>query len=91
MDGKLVFAPHESITRAEAAVILSNIIGYANQTAVSAFADAQSVPSWSMQALSSLRSLGILGCPDGNAGASVVMTRGESAEWLCKTMQLIQG
>lgn len=91
VDGKLVFAPHESITRAEAAVILSNIIGYANQTAVSAFADAQSVPTWSMQALSSLRSLGILGCPDGNAGASVVMTRGESAEWLCKTMQLIQG
>ena len=91
VDGRTVFAPNESITRAEAAVILSNIIGYANQTAVSAFADVDSVPAWSMQALSSLRSLGVLGCPDGKAGASVVMTRGESAEWLCKTMQLIGG
>lgn len=89
VDGQKCFCPNETITRAEAAVILSNIIGYAKQTAVTAFADADKVPTWSMQALTSLRSLGVLVTTDGNADARATMTRGETAEWLCRTMQLM--
>ncbi len=91
VDGKTCFVPHEIITRAEAAVMLSNIIGYAKQTAVTAFADATEVPAWSMQALTSLRSLGVLVTTDGNAEAREVMTRGETASWLCRTIQLMNG
>lgn len=89
--GKLCFVPHETITRAEAAVILSNIIGYARQTAVTAFADADDVPAWSMPAMTSLRSLGVLVTTDGHAEARATMTRGETAAWLCRTMQLMEG
>ncbi|MBE6558599.1 MAG: hypothetical protein E7661_06280 [Ruminococcaceae bacterium] len=89
VDGKLCFVPNESISRAEAAVILSNIIGYAKQTTVTAFADAESMPAWSAKALNSLKSFGILAPGDGNADATGVMTRGDTAVWLDRTMRVI--
>ncbi len=89
--GKLCFCPDDTISRAEAAVILSNIIGYAIEDTVTAFADEASMPAWSNQALTSLRALGILIAPDGNANASLTMTRAGTAEWLSKTVQLMGG
>lgn len=91
VDGQLCFKPHESITRAEAAVILSNIIGYAVEDTVTTFADADTVPTWSGEALTSLRALGILTTPDGNAHAGQSMTRATTASWLSKTIQLMGG
>lgn len=91
VDGKLCFCPDEVITRAEAAVILSNIIGYAVQDTVTAFADADALPAWSNQALTSLRALGILLAPDGKANARDPMTRAETAAWLARTVQLMGG
>lgn len=89
VDGKLCFCPHESISRAEAAVILSNIIGYATQTTVTAFADADAMPAWSMKAMNSLKSLGILTPMDGNADARSLMTRADTAVWLDRTVRLM--
>lgn len=91
VDGRLCFKPHESITRAEAAVILSNIIGYAVEDTVTAFADEDTLPAWSGEALTSLRALGILVTPDGNAHAGKTMTRATTAAWLNKTIQLMGG
>ena len=91
VDGKLYFRPDEQIARAEAAVVLSNIIGYAVEDTVTAFADEQSMPVWSEQAFTSLRALGVLQCPDGNAHAEKIMTRGDTAEWLYRTVRLIAG
>ncbi len=89
--GKLCFGPNEPITRAEAAVILSNIIGYATEDTVTAFADADATPAWSMQALTSLRALGVLEPLDGNANASDTMTRADTAAWLSRTVRLMSG
>lgn len=91
VDGKLCFKPHDPISRAEAAVILSNVIGYAVEDTVTAFADADALPAWSGEALTSLRALGILQCPDGNAHAGETMTRGDTAAWLKRTVQLMGG
>ena len=91
LDGALYLRPDEAITRAEAAVILSNIIGYAVEDTVTAFADESSLPAWSGEALTSLRALGILQCPDGNARAGDTMTRGDTAEWLERTIRLMGG
>lgn len=88
--GQIVIAPQETITRAEAAVILSNIIGYANQTTVSAFADSDDMPAWAVPALTSLRALGLLTSPDDTARAKDTMTRGESAIWFSRTLQLMK-
>lgn len=89
VDGKLCFLPEDSITRAEAAVILSNIIGYAVEDTVTAFADAKAMPTWSEEALTSLRALGILTAPDGNAHPTAAMTRAAAAGWLHRSMRLM--
>lgn len=91
VDGKPCFKPDDPITRAEAAVILSNIIGYAVEDTVTAFADEDSMPAWSGEALTSLRALGVLSCPDGNAHAGATMTRGDTASWLSQTIRLMGG
>lgn len=91
VDGKPCFKPDETITRAEAAVVLSNIIGYAVEDTVTAFADEDTLPVWSGEALTSLRALGILQCPDGSAHAGETMTRGDTAEWLERTIRLMGG
>jgi hypothetical protein len=89
VNGLPCFRPDEPITRAEAAVILSNVIGYAVEDTVTAFADAETLPAWSGEAFTSLRALGILQCPDGNAHAGATMTRADTAGWICRAMQLM--
>ena len=84
------FNPNAPISRAEAAVILSNVIGYANQTTVNVFADTDSMPAWSVDAFESLKSLGVLQSHDGNAAPGAAMTRADTAVWLTKTMQLMK-
>ena len=88
-NGKLCFCPDEIISRAEAAVILSNVIGYAKDTTVTAFADEDSLPEWSVPAMTSLRSLGLLAPTDNAARPSDPITRGEAAVWLSRTLQLM--
>ena len=73
------------------AVILSNIIGYAVEDTVTAFADQDSMPAWSAEALTSLRALGILTAPDGNANARDTMDRATTAAWLARSIQLMGG
>ena len=89
VDGQLCFRPHEAISRAEAAVTLSNIIGYAIEDTVTAFADADTMPVWAEEAMTSLRALGVLTAPDGNARHGDPMTRAATAGWLCRTVQLM--
>ena len=91
VDGKAKFVPHESISRAEAAVILSNIIGYANKTTATAFADTENIPAWADKAMTSLYVLGILDARDGEANPSAKINRGTTAVWLSATMQLMKG
>lgn len=91
IEGKTYFQPDDTITRAEASVILSNVIGYAVEDTVTAFADESALPAWSDEALTSLRALGILQCPDGNAHAGEIMTRRDTAAWLNRTIRLMGG
>ena len=89
VEGNLCFAPDESIKFSEAAVIISNIIGYADAKVAPVFADADNIPAWSERAISSLHTLGILETPDKIAGAYNTVTRGDMAKLLNKTMQVI--
>ena len=89
VDGNLCFRPDESIKLSEAAVIISNIIGYADAKITPVFADADEIPAWSERAISSLHTLGILETPEKIAGAYNTVTRGDMAKLLNKTMQVI--
>lgn len=88
-NGDILFKPNETVNLSEAAVIVSNMIGYAKPDVTPAFADADAIPSWSSAAIESLYTLGILEVPDKTVGANEVVTRGEMAKLLNKTMQLI--
>ncbi len=87
VNGKLCFAPNETIKLSEAAVIISNMIGYAEAKYTPVFADA--VPSWSEKAIESLYTLGVLEMPDMVSGAGESVTRGEMAKLLNKAMFVI--
>lgn len=85
-DGEIYFCPDESIKLSEAAVILSNIIGYSDPEIKPVFSDASSIPTWSQRAVVSLYSLGVLECGDGNAEANKVVDRGTMAKILSRAM-----
>ncbi len=86
-DGALCFAPNEPIKLAEAAVILSNMIGYAEPKV--AYDLEKAVPAWSEKAIVSLCTLGILEARDMSNGAGEIMSRGEMAKLLNKAMYVI--
>ena len=89
MDGKLYFRPDESIKMSEAAVIISNMIGYAQAKVTTVFADADAIPSWSSKAVESLYTLGIIESADMVSGAGENVTRGDVAKLLARTMLVI--
>ncbi len=88
-NGQIVFRPDEKVKLSEAAVIVSNMIGYAKPDVTPAFADSDAIPSWSSAAIESLYTLGILEFPDRTVGANETVTRGDMAKLLNKTIQLI--
>lgn len=89
VDGKLYFKPDESIKMSEAAVIISNMIGYAQAKVTTVFADADAIPSWSSKAVESLYTLGIIESADMVSGAGENVTRGDMAKLLARTMLVI--
>lgn len=88
-DGNIYFRPDDKIKLSEAAVILSNMIGYAKPDVIPVFADRDSIPQWSSDAIESLYTLGILELPDKTVGANNVLTKGNMAKILNKAMQAI--
>ena len=89
VEGKTYFMPDEVINVSEAAVIVSNMIGYAQPKVTPVFADADKIPAWSGKAIESLHTLGILELPEMISGANEKMTRGAMAKMLNKTIFVI--
>ena len=83
-NGEIYFKPNEIIKFDEAAVILSNIIGYADSKVTTVFADNDKIADWSSRAIYSLHTLGILETADNISGADKNITRGEMAKLLCR-------
>ncbi len=87
IDGKLCFAPDRAITRAEAAVMLANILDAATPTFKPEFDDSDDIPVWAEASVSAMSYMGVLGTLDGNSISPMSnVTRGDAAEILCKFM-----
>ena len=87
-DGKLCFLPGESITRAEAAVIVGRMIEAATPVITPTFTDGESVPAWAQSAVYSLTSMGILDTVDGAVRATDIMSRADTARMLAAMMEI---
>lgn len=79
----LFFKPSDTITRAEAAVILNTIIGAKEPDTVPVFADSQSVPTWAKSSLYALSSIGVFsGTGAGNLSPNSSLSRAQTAQIL---------
>ena len=88
VDGKLCFLPNESITRAEAAVIVGRMIDAATPVVTPSFADKEEIPAFAESSVYSLCSLGILDTYGGEVRAMEVMSRSDTAKMLSAMMEL---
>ncbi|MBO5415773.1 MAG: S-layer homology domain-containing protein [Clostridia bacterium] len=87
-DGKLCFLPNDAITRAEAAVIVCNMIDAATPTVTPTFNDHSDIPAFAEAAVCSLNYMGILNSDGGNISARSELTRGDAAHILSLVMKL---
>lgn len=87
-DGEIYFCPDETVKLSEAAVIISNIIGYSEPEIKPVFSDSASIPAWSERAVVSLHALGVIESADGSIEATQTVTRGAMARIVSKAMQI---
>ncbi len=85
-DGERYFHPADAITRAEAAVILNNIVGY---SAAVDFKFEDNVPAWASDSVNAMYELGILTPDNGFVNASQPLTRDDSAQLLHRLKRLV--
>ena len=85
----LCFEANRSITRAEAAVMLGNILDVATPTILPTFSDSADIPVWAAPSVYSLNSIGVMNASGGSIGATATLTRGDAAEILTNLMNYI--
>jgi len=88
VDGNLCFLPSQTITRAEAAVVICNMIDAVTPTVTPVFSDSDEIPAFAASAVNSLSYMGILRPEDGNISAAMPITRGETAHILAMVMKI---
>lgn len=87
-DGKLLFSPSESITRYEAAKILSTLVGSDGEGEESVFATDNSIPVWARAGVYAMCSLGVFDADD-EATLSEYITRADVASYLYKISEML--
>lgn len=98
----LYFLPDRAVTRAEAAKILSSLVGISESVsaevrvpdgaviATIAFDDGKSIPAWAKEAVYHLSALGVFTAEGGNAAVNTALTRGEAAEMLSALLRIAE-
>ncbi len=90
-DGTRCFCPNRAITRAEAAVMLGNMMNAAVPTVKPIYEDAAEIPAWASASLYSMHAMGVMLPDDGNMEPMSQMTRGETAQVLLTVMNIKKG
>jgi hypothetical protein len=88
--GKLCFLPNEEITRAQAAVMLSNIVGLCDAPVIPTFADHSEIPVWASEAIYSLSAAGIMNGEGGYIAPTAHITREQTASMLASAMAYVK-
>jgi hypothetical protein len=82
------FQPKKEISRQEAAVIISNILGLETSSTADLYVDAKNSPPWSKSAIGAVKDHGIMeGYPDGTFRPKQSITRAEAVVLLDKALK----
>ena len=82
-DGLMYFDPKGAVSKAEAAVIVNNILGYESGDYISVFADDSAIPTWAKTAIYALTSAGVFnGNGDGVIAPSAILDRASAAQMI---------
>lgn len=81
-DGKYLFEPNREITRAEAALAISKIVGGSVPTVKPTFSDKNDIPTWASDAIYILADLGIMQSDGGAIAPLAPLTRAQAAQML---------
>lgn len=84
----LVFRPNESLTAAEAAVMLQNLLHLPEAQETAAFEDSEAVPTWAASAMGALSDAGL---PVSATGCTEPITRRDAAKLLYAASALLDG
>lgn len=83
----VVFAPEDSISAMEAALMLDNIMGLTDAVAVWYSFD-EILPAWAVQSAANVSACGIL--PDSTSLLDESISRAEAAEMICRAMETLE-
>ncbi len=73
------FEANRAITKAEAAVMLGNILNVEVPTVLPTFGDASDIPAWAAPSVYSLNSIGVMNTTGGNIAPTASLTRADAA------------
>jgi hypothetical protein len=91
LDGRRVFRSENPLTRAEALVVLNNVLNLDEGERRPVFADDEAVPAWAMEAASKAVANEIIQVPsDGNIRPLDTVTRADAAEMLFRAMEVMK-
>lgn len=90
VDGERCFLPNDSITRAEAAVIVGRMLEAATPTVKPVLADSEEIPAWAESSVYALSAMGVLDTDGGEVRATDVMSRADTAKMLSAMMRVAQ-
>lgn len=82
--GTLCFEPSRSITRAEAAVMLGNMLGAATPTMKPTLADEGEIPAWAQSSVYAMVEIGVLEATETGVSPLEKLTRGSAADILAR-------
>ncbi len=82
----MCFEANRSITRAEAAVMLGNILDLSTPTVLPTFKDSADIPAWAAPSIYSLSSVGVMNTTAGNISPMSALTRADAADILTNLM-----
>jgi hypothetical protein len=85
----MCFEANRTITRAEAAVMLGNILDVATPTVLPTFTDSADVPAWAAPSVYSVNAIGVMNTLDGNISATCAVTRADAAQILTNLMEYL--
>ncbi len=88
LDGELCFEPQRGISRAEACVILAEMLDAEVGTVKPVFDDADDIPTWAESSVYALCSLGVVSDEDGTIAPLEELTRADVADMLTVFMQI---